>query len=383
MIPFAKPILDKKEKKLINEVLDSGILVHGNKSLKFEKDFSNFIGGKYSTSTSSCTSAMHMFYFANNIRAGHEVILPAQTHVATAHAIELTGAKPIFIDSELKTGNLDVNLIEKKINKKTKAIVVVHYLGIPVEMKEIIKIAKKYNLFVLEDCALSLGAYYRNKHTGLIGDGGAFSFYPVKHITTGEGGMFVSKQQKITKKINLIKAFGINKNHRERIKSLSYDAIKLGFNYRLGEINSAIGIIQLKKIDKFLNIRKKNFLIYENYFKNHKKLNFLQSQSKNCKSSFYCFNLIFPKEILQKISRNKIIKILKNNNIGTSIYYPKPVPHMKYYKEKYLFKKNEFKNAEYLSNNSISLPVGPHLNKKDILYIIKVIEEILLKYEKN
>jgi perosamine synthetase len=378
-INFAEPVISSKTIIDIKKVIDSKILVHGPYSKRFEFDFNKFTNSKYSTSVSSCTAGMHLFYFYNNIRKGDEVILPAQTHTATAHAIELVGAKPIFIDSELETGNIDISKIKEKITKKTKAIAVVHFLGIPVNMQEILKIAKKYNLLVLEDCALSLGATYNGKHTGLFGDCGSFSFYPVKHITTGEGGMLISKNKKIIKECNLIKAFGIDKNHSQRKEITNYDAVKLGFNYRLSEINSIIGINQLKYLGKFLKIRLRNFNLYERFFKNIDQFFFLSSNDAKAVSSNYCFTIVISKNFRKKFNRDRLILYLKKNKINTSIYYPKPVPNMSYYKSKYNFKNKQFLNASYISENSISLPVGPHITYKNIKYI----NSIILKFIQN
>ena len=198
-IPFGKPQIGVEENKIVKNVLNSGTLVHGPKSKQFENDFKKYTGAKDAISVSSCTAGMHLFYFTVNIGKGDEVILPAQTHVATAHAVEMVGAKPVFVDSILPTGNIDIDKIEQKITKKTKAITVVHYLGNPVDMIKVKAIAKKYKLFLLEDCALALGAKLRNKHVGLSGDAGFFSFYPVKHITTAEGGMIILNSNKLSK----------------------------------------------------------------------------------------------------------------------------------------------------------------------------------------
>ena len=215
-IPFGKPIVNNKEINLVNKVIKSGKYVHGKITEEFETSFKRFTKSKYAITVSSCTAGMHLFYLAKGIKKGDEVILPAQTHVATGHAIELVGAKPIFIDSEPETGNIDIQKIEKKITKKTKAIVVVHFLGIPVDMIKIKKIAKKNNLLILEDCALALGSKVNNKHVGLFGDAGVFSFYPVKHITTAEGGMVITNNKKIFETIKSKKAFGVDKNYNQR-----------------------------------------------------------------------------------------------------------------------------------------------------------------------
>lgn len=366
-IPFGKPLIDSNEIKSVISVLKSGIYAHGPISNLFEKKFCNFTGAKYATTVSSCTAGMHLFYFALGIGRGDEVIVPAQTHTATAHAIELVGAKPVFIDCELDTGNIDITKIQKKITKKTKAICIVHFLGIPVNMKKINFIAKKNKLFVLEDCALSLGASFNNIHTGLHGDAGVFSFYPAKHITTGEGGIFITKYKYLFEKIKLIKSLGINKTFLERKTPGIYDAIAVGFNYRMSEIHASIGIKQIDKINRFLKIRKSNFNYLKKRFNHLKNSYVLDYDDKKFKNSYYCLNIILSKKLSKK--RMDIIRHLNKKNIGTSIYYPQPVPRMSYYKNKYGYNKNEFLNAANISDCCISLPVGPHLSIRDMKYI--------------
>ena len=366
-IPFGKPLIDGEEIKSVINVLKSGIYAHGPISKLFEKKFCNFTGAKYSTTVSSCTAGMHLFYFALGIGRGDEVIVPAQTHTATAHAVELVGAKPVFIDCDSSTGNIDPKKIQKKISKKTKAICVVHFLGIPVDMKRINLIAKKNKLLVLEDCALSLGARYNKVHTGLLGDAGVFSFYPAKHITTGEGGVLITKNKKILNRIKLLKSLGINKTFLERKTPGIYDAIDVGFNYRMSEIHASIGVKQIEKIKKFIQKRKKNFYFLKKIFQKNKNIYILDANSQKYKNSFYCMNVILSKKLSK--NRMEIIRYLNKRNIGTSIYYPQPVPRMSYYKKKYGYNKNNFTNAAIISDRSISLPVGPHLTLKDLKYI--------------
>ena len=179
-IPFGKPLLNNTERNVVMRVLKSDILTHGKNSILFEKKFKEFTKINYCTSVANCTAALHISYLLIGLKKGDEVILPSQTHVATAHSIEITGAKPIFVDSDdAQTGNIDIKKIKKKINSRTKAICVVHFLGKPVDMDKISKLTKKHNLYLIEDCALALGAKFKNKHVGTYGDFSAFSFYPL------------------------------------------------------------------------------------------------------------------------------------------------------------------------------------------------------------
>lgn len=374
-IKFATPLINFREKKEILKVLSSGIYTQASKCRKFEQDFQKFTKAKYTTTVNSCTSGMHLFYYSMGLKKGDEVIVPAQTHVATAHAIELTGAKPVFVDSNLEDGNVDIEKIEKKINKKTKAICIVHFLGFPVEMDKLKKIARKNNVLLLEDCALSLGAKYKKIHTGLWGDAGVFSFYPTKQITSGEGGMIITNNKKIYDKIRIKKSLGVSKSFLERKVSGIYDTIDVGFNYRMSEIHAVIGLEQLKKFPYFLKSRRKNFFYLKQKIEKIKNIKILFSKYKNSINAYYCMNILLLNKNLRE--RNLIITNLEKKNIGVSVNYPQPVPRMKYYKKKYGYKKNQFKNAEFISDKSISLPLGPHLTKKNLDHIVNSLKKIL------
>ena len=376
-IPFGKPIINKNELKSVLKILKSGVYVHGPKSKEFETKFKKLTNAKNAISVSSCTAGMHLIYFTLGIGKGDEVIVPAQTHTATAHAVELTGAKPVFIDCEKKSGNIDQKEILKKINKKTKAICVVHFLGTPVDLTKLKKIAKRKKIFLLEDCALSLGAKLKKTHTGLIGDAGVFSFYPVKHITTAEGGMIITKNDKLAKKLRIKKAFGIDKSFSERKISGFYDAVDLGFNYRMSEIHAAIGVEQLKKFPQFLKKRELNFKFYKKNISKLTNISIVDDGNKNLTKSYYCINLVFKGKLKKK--RLEIKNFLKSQKIGTSIYYPQPVPRMSYYKNKYGYNPKNFKNASEISDHSLSLPVGPHLDKKKISFIVNKLKYIVNK----
>ena len=375
-IPFGKPLIGKEEKDAVNQVLSGPILVHGPKAILFEEAFRDFTDAPHAVSVSSCTAGMHLIYFTLGLGPGDEVIVPAQTHIATAHAVELTGAKPIFIDAEIETGNIDSSKIEEAINENTKAVVVVHYLGVPVNMELVKSITDKHNLFLLEDCALAPGAYYKKTHVGLCGDAGVFSFYPVKHMTTAEGGMIILKDENLASKLRLKKAFGVDRTHGERRIPGMYETIDLGYNYRMSEIHAAIGIEQLKKLPVFLKKRKSNYNVLSNLLNKVESISILPQPKNEIKtSSHYCLSIILDESIATQ--RPKIMEGLKGEGIGTSIYYPQPVPRMKYYREKYGYDKYQNKNAAIISDYSIALPVGQHLNEFDMETIGKVLTKIL------
>ena len=376
-IPFGYPQIDNIEKKLVNKILSGPILAHGPYVKKFEENFAKFTGAPYSISVSSCTAGMHLFFFCLGIKKGSEVIVSSQTHVATAHAIELSGAKPIFVDAEENNGNIDTQKIVKAINSKTIAISINHLNGIPANMLEVMKIANKFKLKVLEDCATSLGAKINQKHVGLFGDAGVFSFYPVKHITTGEGGMIITKNKNLAKKLKYAKAFGVDKSFSERKVNGLYNCISLGLNYRMNEISGAIGISQIKKFPKFLASRKKNFFFLSGLIDNNENFKIVKPLKKNFKNSLYALNIILENKI--KLYRNEIILMLKKKNIITSIYYPHPVPRLTYYKKKYNYSKNKFLNAEKFSDSSICFPIAPHVNNKMMKYMAETLNQVIFK----
>lgn len=372
-VKFGKPIIDQKELEAVAAVLKNDILVHGPGAKHFEDSFSAFTGAPQAVSCSSCTAALHLSYFHFGIGPGDEVIAPAQSHVATVHAIELVGATPVFVDSEYSTGNIDIDQIESKVTERTKAITLVHFLGMPVNMDRIIQIAEKYKLRVIEDCALAVGSYFKGRHVGFFGDTGCYSFYPIKHFTTAEGGMLTTKEADIAEGIRRKKAFGVDRTAGERKIPGMYDVTMLGFNYRMNEIQAAIGIEQLKKLPGFLRQRKINFERLQAGLKELPEIDLFQSTHGDFESSYYCFTILLRKAFTSK--RTAIIEFLNERGVGTSIYYPQAIPDFTYYRAKYNTDPATYTVASRISQSSISLPVGPHLTVDDMDFIISVIKE--------
>ena len=377
-IPFGKPVIGDEEKKAVMQVLGGPILTHGPLVKEFESVFARYTGAEYAVAVSSCTAAMHLAYCYLGLGPGDEVLVPAETHVATAHTVELVGAKPVFIDAEKDTGNIDIDQLETCITETTRAIAVVHYLGMPVNMHRVIEIARKHHIFVLEDCALAIGTYLDGVHAGLYGDVGCFSFYPVKHITTAEGGMVLTGSKEVAERISRQRAFGIDRNVvSERSAPGMYDVQGLGLNYRLNEIGAALGIEQMKRVDGFLQKRKENYAALSDGLKTIDEVELLQSSHDGYQSSCYCQVMILREPTSKK--RYEIVNYLKEHGVGTSVYYPRPVPHMTYYKDKYGYSDASFPVASRISRNSIALPVGPHVDSEDIDYMVSVIKNAIIE----
>jgi perosamine synthetase len=374
-IVFGKPLIGDEERRAVLEVMSGIQLVHGPRAKKFETDFSALVGGGHTLTTASCTAGLHLAYLHLGIGAGNEVIVPAQTHVATAHSVEYTGAKPVFVDSDISTGNIDVAQIESAITPRTKAISVVHYLGLPVNMGSIMDLARKYGLFVVEDCALAIGGKYKGTHVGLIGDVGVFSFYPVKHVTTAEGGMFITRHSHVAERVMRLKAFGYDKMLGERVVPGLYDVDMLGYNYRMNEIEAAIGVEQLKRIGGFLERRAINDSALRKSLSGISEVKLLADGGGDYEHAHYCLAVILEDRIAHK--RRDIIKGLQDAGVGTSMYYPGPVPHLKYYRDKYDLGNTPFPNAARLSQQSIALSVGPHLDEDDMEYTASALKRVL------
>lgn len=375
-IPFGKPIVGDEERAAVNKVLQGTTLTHGPLVKEFEQAFAAYTGAHHAVAVSNATAALHLAYFYLGIGPGDEVVVPAQTHVATAHAVELCGARAVFVDAESITGNIDLHQIEGKINSNTRAISVVHFLGMPVDMDGIMSIARRHKLFVVEDCALALGASWNGTHPGLFGDVGCFSFYPVKHITTGEGGMLITNNDAIAGRISRLRAFGIDRNIvSERPVPGMYDAVELGFNYRMNEMGAALGLEQMKRLPDFLEKRKANYHALSRGLEQIEEISLLQSSMGSAVSSYYCHSMILKDEI--KGRKVAIMDYLKGCGVGTSVYYPQPVPLMGYYRQKYGHTEEDFPVASRISSGSIALPVGPHLNEDDMGYIVESVKKAI------
>ena len=372
-IPFGRPIIKDQEKNAVREVLDGHILVHGPRAAQFENEFKAFTGSRHAVSVANCTAAMHLAYFYWGLGPGDEVVVPAQTHVATAHAVELTGAKPVFADADPATGNVDPAAVEAAVTARTRAIAVVHFLGTPVDMDAILAIAAKHGLHVLEDCALAVGTRYKGTHAGNLGHAGCFSFYPVKHMTTAEGGMLVTNDESMARRIERQRAFGVDRTVGERSIPGVYDVTMLGFNYRMSEIAAALGVEQVKRLDGFLAARRKNFNVLASSLREMPEFDILGADVPEGQSSYYCLSALLKGPLAEK--RFELIAFLKQAGIGTSCYYPRPVPHMSYYREKYGLDEASFPAAARISYTSVALPVGPHLDEEDMRYIVETMRQ--------
>lgn len=363
-IPFGRPLIGEEEKAAVMDVLSGPILAHGPRGKQFEADFAAWTGAPEAISVANCTAGLHLVWFALGIGPGDEVIVPAVTHTATAHAVELTGARAVFADIDRTTGNIDAVALEAAITPRTRGICVVHFLGLPADMDRINAIASKHNLFVLEDCALAVGSRLNGVHAGLLGGAGIFSFYPVKHMTTAEGGMIITRDAELARKLRLAKAFGVDRSVEERAVPGIYDVVSLGFNYRMNELAAALGIVQLRRMDGFLATRAKNASALRAAVESIDGLHQLAGADGASTHSHYCTSVVLPDDVAGK--RADVALAMKAQGVGTSVYYPGPLPQLTYYREKYGFRRGQFPAGEWFSAGTLALPCAPHLDTDDM-----------------
>ena len=357
--PVAKTYIDNSDRKAVLGVLTTDRLSLGPKYIEFEKKFAAKIGVKYACAVSSGTAGLHLAMLASGIGAGDEVITSPFSFVASANCILYVGAKPVFADIDPISYNIDPKKIEKKITKKTKAILVVHIFGQSADMNAIIKIAKKHKLKIIEDACESIGAKYKGRLTGTFGETAVFAFYPNKQMTTGEGGMIVTNNKKIYELCASLR----NQGRGENMQWLDHKY--LGYNYRLDEMSAALGVSQLAKLDKMIKERRKIAALYSKFFSRHSELISIPKIMKGNTHTWFVYVLKINN---LKVARDKVIKLLARQGISSKPYLPS-IHLFSFYKKRFGNKKGDFPVSELISNSSLALPFYIGLKKSDIKYI--------------
>jgi dTDP-4-amino-4,6-dideoxygalactose transaminase len=375
-VPLFDISFDEKEVIAAQEVLRSGWLTMGEITQEFEQLFAEFTGVKHAIAVSSCTAALHMANRALEIGQGDEVICPSLTFVAGANSIVYTGAQPVFADiTSLNDFSISPQDIETNITPRTKAIQVVHYGGYPCDMDQIMDLAKTHQLHVISDCAHAIGAEYKGKMLGSIGDIGCFSFFSNKNMTTGEGGMITTNNDELAAKIRLMRSHGMTTLTLDRHKghAFSYDVVELGFNYRIDEIRSAIGIVQLEKLPSG-NYRRRE--LSKMYREKLSDIDGLEIPYKNNYGS--SSHHIFPVFLDKNIDRHNFMKHLKDKGIQTSIHYP-PIHQFEFYQRNFGNKEGVLPLTEDIAKREVSLPLYPSMGDEDVTYVCDIAIEYLKK----
>ena len=370
-VPVNAPYLYGNEKKYLQKCIRDGFVSSSGPFVeKFEKKFAKRLKRKFAISVSNGTAALQLAFESLNIKKKDQVILPSFTIISCILPIIRYGAVPILVDSDPDTWNMDVNKIEKKITSKTRAIIAPHIYGLPIDMDPLLKIAQKYKLKVIEDAAEVLGLKYKNKECGSFGDVSTFSFYANKHITTGEGGMVVTDSKQIAEKCKSLRNICFNNKRR----FLHYD---LGWNYRFTNLQSAVGLAQLQKLNRFI-VKKRN--IGKIYNKELSKIKIFQTplnKKEYAKNIYWVYGLVLKKN--SPISLNILMKKLKQEGIETRNFFW-PLHQQPVLKKMGFFKNTKLPVAEYLSKNGLYLPSGLALTSLQQKYVVNKVKKIIFKY---
>jgi len=370
-VPFVVPTINSNDKNQILRALSSNLLTDGPNLREFEKKFQNYTKSNFSTGVSNATAGLMLSLKALDISKNDEVIIPDMTFVATANAVLSCNATPVLVDVNYEDLNISIDSIEENITNKTRAIIPVHFAGKSCNMKQIMKIAKKRDLKIIEDCAHALGTFYGKKHVGTFGDTGCFSFYPTKNLTTFEGGMITSKTKKITEILRKSRNHGINKSLKDRFtrgKPWEFDIKELGFNFRLDEIRSALGNNQLKRLGNMNDQRRSAAKYYHSKLKDVTGIS-LPSQKLSADNSWHLYVI----KILDNfaISRDSLFHSLLSNGIRTSVHY-KPLHLFSLYK-KTCKVTSSLRNSKKLYQEILSLPMFPSITRKQQNLVISEI----------
>jgi dTDP-4-amino-4,6-dideoxygalactose transaminase len=369
IITIAQPIIGKEEIEAVVGVLKSGILTSsrgdGPYAKKFEESFAKYVGVKYAVAMSSGTAALHAALLAAELSPDSEVIVPSFTFTATASAVVLAGAKPVFVDIDPKTFNMDPVCFEEAITSKTQAVIPVHMYGLMANMEEIVRIAKENDLEVIEDAAHSVGAELKGKKAGSFGDYGCFSFYASKNLTTGEGGIVTTNRRENMEALCSIRAHGFGRHQSSEI---------LGHNYRMSELACAIGYYQLLKLPKFLEARRRNAAKLTSLLEGSARLE-LPEEPEGYKHAWHLYTIRLRGS--RAGERNKIVNKLVNAGIQAEVFYSTPLHLAPFYRRKFGFRPRSLPRTETAARQVFSLPVHPELSDEDLRYMAQRLTRIV------
>ena len=383
-LDFHKADMGRVELKAVENVLCSGWLTKGPQTALFEAAFAKYVSSKYAVAVNSGTSALHLSLLSLGLKPNDEVITTPMTFISTINTILHCRLRPVFVDIDAETLNIDPEKVKEAVNKKTKAILPVHLYGQPCQMDQLLKIAKQNKLFMIEDAAHALGAEYKKKKIGCISNLTCFSFYPTKNITTAEGGMVVTNSSSLAKKASILSMHGIKKSTWKRYgrkKFQHWDSVLPGYKYHLTDLHACLGLVQLKKIKKYLIKREQIVSIYFDAFKCLPEIKIISKKSFNYgKNAYHLFVIEIVQERL-KINRDQILNALLAENIGVGVHY-KAIHLHPFFKSTFGYKKGDFPIAERAAERVISLPLYPTMRDKDIYDVIEAVNKVITYYKK-
>mgnify|MGYP001367764386 CR=1 FL=1 len=365
-IPLAAPDITQREKELVLDVLNSGILGLGPKVQIFEKNFADYLGTKYAVACNSGTSGLHMLVHALGIRDGDEVITTPFSFIASSNCLLFERAKPVFVDIDERTYNLDVTQIESKITERTKAILPVHVFGQSADMTEINRLAKKYDLHVIEDACEAIGADWLGQKAGTFGDAGVFAFYPNKQLTTGEGGIIVTDNEELAQTCRSLR----NQGRDEERHWLSH--VRLGWNYRMDEMSAALGIAQLERVDELLTRRRNIARLYMEKLKGVPGIT-LPYVDPRAEMSWFVFVIRFDDQLM----RDRVMQQLIRQGIGCRPYFS-PIHLQPFYKEQFGYRAGDFPVTEYVAKGTLAIPFFNQLEEEQLGEVVATIRKVCI-----
>jgi dTDP-4-amino-4,6-dideoxygalactose transaminase len=376
-LPFSLPQIEKEECEEVVETLKSGWITTGPRAQRFEDEFKNYVGSKHAIAVNSCTAGLHLSLAALGVKAEDEVITSPFTFCSTAHAIVHLNAAPVFADIQAETRNVDPSEIRKRITPKTKALLIVHYAGQPCEMDEIEQIAAEFDLKIVEDAAHAVAAEYRGKRVGSLGHVASFSFYATKNLTTGEGGMVTTNDEELAEQIRLLSLHGISRDAWKRYEkggSWYYEVLEAGYKYNMSDIQAALGLHQLAKLERFQRIREDYVHRYNQAFAEVPEIEIPVARS-HVRHAWHLYTILLRPERLV-IDRSQFIELLHERNIGTSVHFI-PLHLQPFYRDNFGLKQGDFPKAEYVYERIISLPLYPKMTEDDVIDVIDAVKDIV------
>ena len=374
---FGSPVIEQDEIDEVVASMKSGWLGTGPKVAKFEDDFRSYKGAKHAIAVNSCTAAMHLSILATGLGPGDEVITTAMTFCSTVNAIIHAGASPVLVDADPLTMNIDAEQIENKITSKTKAILAVHFAGRPCDMDAICDIRKRYNLKIIEDCAHAIETEYKGRKTGTFGEFGCFSFYVTKNIVTGEGGMVLAENESDASRIKILALHGMSKDAWKRFSDEGYkhyQVVECGFKYNMMDLQAAIGIHQLKRVEMYWRKRQEIWERYNKAFLNLP-IKLPVDPEKGTRHAYHLYTILID-ERETGISRDAFLDAMTKLNIGVGVHYLSIADHP-YYQKRFGWKPDDYPNSMRIGRQTVSLPLSGKLKDDDVTDVIEAVRKIL------
>jgi len=381
-VPFFRHSFTQRDLKEVSDTIKSGWLTTGKKTIRFEQNIAEYTGAPYTVALSSCTAALHLLLRAVGIGPGDEVITTPYTFASTSEAILYNGARPVYCDVNYDTLNIDPEEAAKKITIKTKALLPVHIAGLPLDMSGFLKLARDHKIKLFDDAAHALGAEFKGCKIGSLGDGSTFSFYAIKNLSTGEGGMVATRHKKLADKVRLLSLHAMSKgawNRYDKGGSWRYDLLDLGFKYNMSDLHASLGLSQFERFEKFQEKRRR---AAERYLKNLSHLDAIKlpAQCENGRHAWHIF-IIRPRPRMLNITRDEFIVKLGENRIGTSVHFI-PLFLQKYYRNALKLSSRDYPRAARAFREVITIPLYPSIKPAEIDYVCEVIEKICRRHKR-